>query len=182
MKIDILSKTTLKLTLTAEDMDKNSLCYEILSGEGSSCRRAIGRLLKSDCKPESAAMAAQLLNGQPRLFVEAFRRMDGGCMLYVSALDRKTGKSGELLDGGVSPLIFETECGEDLGLACRCLVLEKKNGAKFRSELFYGRDKYRLAIIPLNTCRSRIIRILGEYGRVCSEELAAACTQEYFER
>lgn len=181
MKIDILSKTTLKLTLTAEDMNKNSLCYEALSGEGSSCRRAIGRLLKSDSKPESAAMAARLLNGQPRLFVEAFKRMDGGCMLYVSALDRKNGSG--VLDSDISPLIFETESGEDLGLVCRCLVSEKNNGAKFRSALFYGSgNRYRLALTPLNTCKNRIMRILREYGRVCTEEIAAACTEEYFKR
>lgn len=182
MKIDILSKTTVKLTLTAEDMNKNSLCYEALSGEGNSCRKAIGMLLKTDCKPESAAMAARLLNDRPRLFVEAFKRMDGGCMLYVSALDRKVEKAEELLDREISPLIFETERSEDLGLACRCLVLEKKKGAKFNSALFYHAGSYRLAIAPLNTCRSRLLRILKEYGRVCPEEISAARTEEYFKR
>lgn len=182
MKIDVLSKTTLKLTLTAEDMDRNSLCYEALSGEGNNCRKAIGELLKTDCKPESAAMAERLLNDRPRLFVEVFKRMDGGCMLYVSALDRKTGKTGELLDSRVSPIIFETENGEDLGSACRCLLLEKKKGAKFRSSLFYGEGEYRLAITPQNTCRSRILRVLREYGTVCGEEIAAAFTGEYFKK
>lgn len=180
MKIDILSKTTLKLTLTAEDMDKNSLCYESLSGEGKNCRQTISKLLKSDCKPEAAAMAARLLNNRPRLFVEAFKRMDGGCMLYVSALDRKSGRGEELLEGEVSPLIFETDSGEDLGSACRCLVSEQQRGAKFSSALFYKGELYRLALIPKNTCKTRLKRILTEYGRVCADEMTAAVTEEYY--
>lgn len=180
MKIDVLSKTTLKLTLTAEDMNRNSLCYEALSGEGNNCRRAIGRLLKTDCKPESAAMAEKLLNDRPRLFVEVFKRMDGGCMLYVSALDRRTGKAAPLSDSEVFPLIFATEIGEDLGAACRCLLSVKKQGAKFRSALYYREGEYRLAITPQNTCRSRILQALREYGTVWGEEIAAACTGEYY--
>lgn len=187
MKIDILSETTLKLTLTADDMDRHQLCYESLSKDGGSfkeCRETLGRLLKTDSSPESEAMAAQLLEDGRRLFIEAFKRMDGGCMLYVSALDRRRkSRRGQLLDKAEtsSPIIFETASGEDLGALCRCLVLEQlSGGAEFRSRLFTDGINYRLALTPLNTCTSRIMRLLKEYGTATRSELSAAFTEEYF--
>lgn len=179
MKIDILSKTTLKLTLTAEDMDENRLCYESFSGQGSRCRQTLGRLLKSSDKPEGAAMAARLLNNERRLFVEAFRRTDGGCMLYVSALERQNKK---LLNerNDVSPLIFEPADEKALGSACRCLERVQKQGAKFHSVLFSDRLQYRLALVPMNVCRNQLAHLLGEFGEVCGDELTAAFTEEYF--
>lgn len=179
MKIDILSKTTLKLTLTPEDMNENQLCYEFFSRQGSRCRQTLGKLLKSSDKPEGAAMAARLLNNERRLFVEAFRRMDGGCMLYVSALERQGKK---LLDESchVSPIIFKPYSEKDLGLACRCLKQAEKQGAKFHSRLFSDSGDYRLALIPMNTCTNKVVRLLREFGEACCDELTAALTEEHY--
>lgn len=187
MKIDILSETTLKLTLTADDMNKHQLCYESLSKDGGNfkeCRETLTRILKTDSTPESEAMAAQLLENGRRLFIEAFKRMDGGCMLYVSALDRRRKSSrGQLLDKvePSSPIIFETDSGEALGALCRCLVLEQLSGsAKFKSKLFTDGRSYRLALTPLNTCAAHIMRLMNEYGTADLSELSAAFTEEYF--
>lgn len=183
MKVDILSETTLKLTLTADDMDRNRLRYESLSKEGGECREALGRLLKSDSSPESEAIAARLLQGGKRLFIEAFKRMDGGCMLYVSDLDRRRKiRKGQLLDNGEasSPIIFESDSEENLGALCRCLILEQLSGAEFKSNLFTDGKSYRLAITPKNICSARILRVMKEYGSVEQSELTAAFTEEHF--
>lgn len=179
MKIDILSKTTLKLTLTAQDMSDNQLCYEYFSQQGSRCRQTLGKLLKGYDKPEGAAMAARLLNNERRLFVEAFRRTDGGCMLYVSALERQ---SKRLLDNSnpVSPIIFTPDNEKQLGIACRCLSRQEKQGAKYHSRLFSDGESYRLALIPINICGKRLVRLLNEFGRVNTDELACALTEEHF--
>ncbi|MCM1055235.1 MAG: hypothetical protein NC394_06905 [Bacteroides sp.] len=179
MKIDILSKTTLKLTLTPEDMNENQLCYEFFSRQGSRCRQTLGKLLKSSDKPEGAAMAARLLNNERRLFVEAFRRTDGGCMLYVSALENR-GK--RLLDSSctVSPIIFKPYSEKDLGFACRCLKQTERQGARFHSRLFSDSADYRLALIPMNVCTDRIVRLLKEFGEVCCDELTSALTEEHY--
>lgn len=179
MKIDILSKTTLKLTLTPEDMSENRICYESFAEQGSRCRQTLGKLLKSSDKPEGAAMAARLLNSERRLFVEAFKRMDGGCMLYVSALERQGKK---LLDSSctVSPIIFMPYSEKDLGFACRRLKEAEKQGAGFHSRLFSNGTDYRLALIPTNVCMSKLNRLLKEYGQVCRDELTAAFTEEHY--
>ena len=179
MRIDILSKTTLKLTLTADDMSNYHLCYESLSEQGSDCRKTLGRLIKGAEEAEAAEAAARLLSQERRLFVEAFRRMDGGCMLYVSALNgQKRRKQQEEQDA--APILFETADQRDMGKLCRCLLLERKRGAKFSSRIFSDGVRYRLELIPRNTCRNRVIRLFGEFGGAICDELTAAYTAEHF--
>ena len=208
MKIDILSETTIKLTLTEADMKESRICYEELSKQNTDCRRVLERLIEKGASPETAAMAAKLLEEESRLLVEAFPSANGGCMVYLSALDRRySGRSKgkgpaedpsasrsaaeekkrsqkypQLLDRQTqaSPLIFETSSGEALGSLCRRLETERRSGMRFSSKLFSDHHCYRLAFIPLNTCAGRLTRILGEYGDVTGNELIAAYTQEHF--
>lgn len=206
MKVDILSETTLKLTLTEEDMKESRLCYEALSKQSEDCRRVLERLIEKGASPKTAALAAELLEEESRLLVEAFPSANGGCMVYLSVLNRsgskrkqpggnlrKTRRSPnynqsadpepQLLDKQIeaSPIIIETASGELLGKLCRRLNGERKSGMRFSSKLFSNQTCYRLALTPLNLCTARLARILSEYGEVTSSELIAAYTQEHFE-
>ena len=181
MRIDILSKTTLKLTLTADDMNNYDLCYEALSERGSDCRKTLGRLLKGAEEAEAAAMAARLLSEERRLFVEAFRRMDGGCMLYVSALTGHKRKKLPEEAQDAAPILFEAANQRDLGRVCRCLLAQREKGARFSSRLFTDGVCYRLELTPRNTCRSRVIRLFGEFGGAICDELTAAYTAEHYQ-
>ena len=181
MRIDILSKTTLKLTLTADDMNNYDLCYEALSERGSDCRKTLGKLLKEAEEVESVAEAVRLISEERRLFVEAFRRMDGGCMLYVSALTgHKHKKKQEEDNPDVAPILFEAANQRDMGKMCRCLMFERSRGAQFSSRLFSDGKRCRLEVIPQNTCRSRVIRLFREFGADICDELVAAYTAEHF--
>ena len=122
-------------------------------------------------------MAARLLSEERRLFVEAFRRMDGGCMLYVSALGHKHKRVQE----DIAPLLFEAGDERDLGRLCRCLLSERERGARFSSRLFTDGSRYRLEVIPQNTCRSRMIRVFNEFGVTIRDELTAAYTAEHYQ-
>lgn len=179
MRIDILSKTTLKLTLTADDMNNYDLCYETLSEHGSDCRKTLGRLLREAEEVDAAAI--RLISEERRLFVEAFRRMDGGCMLYVSALTgHKHKRMQQESNPDVAPILFEAANQSDMGNMCRCLILERSRGAQFSSRLFTDGKCCRLEVIPRNTCRSRLIRLFREFGTAICDELAAAYTAEHF--
>lgn len=181
MRIDILSKTTLKLTLTADDMNNYDLRYEALSERGSDCRKTLGRLLREAEEVEAVAAAVKLISEERRLFVEAFRRMDGGCMLYVSALTgHKHKKLHEKNCPDVAPILFEAANQSDMGNMCRCLLLERSRGAQFSSRLFTDGKCCRLEVIPQNTCRSRVIRLFREFGIAICDELVAAYTAEHF--
>lgn len=181
MRIDILSKTTLKLTLTADDMNNYDLRYEILSEQGNDCRKTLGRLLKEAEEVEAVAAAARFISEERRLFVEAFRRMDGGCMLYVSALtEHNHKKPDEESDPDVAPILFEAANQRDMGNLCRCLLLERSRDTQFSSRLFTDGKCFRLEVIPQNTCRSKVIRLFREFGIAICDELVAAYTAEHF--
>lgn len=83
MQIDVLSPNTLKLTLTKIDMSDLDIKYESLSARNPETKRLLAHVLKNiqhDSQPGFS------LTGE-RLFVEAFPRADGGCMLYISCLE-----------------------------------------------------------------------------------------------
>lgn len=193
MRIDILSETTLKLTLTETDLEDSRLCYDSLSKQDGDCRKALERLIEKSASQKSAALAAELLEEESKLLVETFPSAEGGCFVYLSALNpskskkkqlkgNKPNNTSKLLDkqAEASPIIFETESGEILGKLCRCLVPEQEKGLRFNSKLFSDSTRYRLALIPLNICTGRLIRILSEFGEPSHSELDAAYTQEFF--
>lgn len=184
MKIDILSHSTLKLTLSSHDMKENMLCCESFTAQGGNFRRVLSGLIEKESSSKNAVLAYELLE-ESKLLVEAFPTSEGGCMVYLSSLNRgnrsKTRKK-QLLDKELpaSPLIFETDSSENLGELCRCLASEKQKGMDFSSSLFTAQRLYRLALVPLNMCGNRLKRIMKEYGEVITDELAAAYTQEHF--
>jgi negative regulator of genetic competence, sporulation and motility len=89
MQIDVLSQNTLKLTLSRLDMFDLDIKYESLSGKNPDTRRLLSHVLRTVKLDKSATVD---FSGE-RLFVEAFPRPDGGCMLYISCLT-EDGKGG----------------------------------------------------------------------------------------
>ncbi|MCL2638829.1 MAG: adaptor protein MecA [Oscillospiraceae bacterium] len=152
MQIDILSSNTLKLTLSRIDMFDLDIKYESLSGKNPETKRLLAHVLKSIRLDQKVGFDFSC----ERIFVEAFPRPDGGCMLYVSSLEadgrkRKTHfKVKPDVGNGVpdvpfneteatfpralnlkrdnykSLLIIETENMNELGGICRCLSQQKE--------------------------------------------------------
>jgi negative regulator of genetic competence, sporulation and motility len=83
MQIDILSSNTLKLTLSRIDMFDLDIKYESLSGKNPETKRLLAHVLKSIRLDQKVGFDFSC----ERIFVEAFPRPDGGCMLYVSSLE-----------------------------------------------------------------------------------------------
>ncbi|MCL2087375.1 MAG: adaptor protein MecA [Oscillospiraceae bacterium] len=98
MQIDVLSQNTLKLTLTRLDMFDLDIKYESLSGKNPETKRLLSHVLKSIQLDKKVGFD---FSGE-RLFVEAFPRPDGGCMLYISSLEnesfaKRTKRAGDTL-------------------------------------------------------------------------------------
>jgi negative regulator of genetic competence, sporulation and motility len=85
MQIDILSSNTLKLTLSRLDMFDLDIKYESLSGKNPETKRLLAHVLKS-IRLDQLNQKTGFDFSSDRIFVEAFPRPDGGCMLYVSSL------------------------------------------------------------------------------------------------
>ena len=108
MQIDVLSQNTLKLTLSRVDMFDLDIKYESLSGKNPDTKRLLSHVLRTVKLDKSAGVD---FSGE-RLFVEAFPRPDGGCMLYISCLleererereKEETGGRGRRLSLSTSP-------------------------------------------------------------------------------
>jgi len=89
MQIDVLSQNTLKLTLSRLDMFDLDIKYESLSGKNPDTKRLLSHVLRTVRLDKSAGVD---FSGE-RLFVEAFPRPDGGCMLYISCLEEASHSS-----------------------------------------------------------------------------------------
>jgi hypothetical protein len=83
MNIDVLSQNTLKLTLSRLDMCDLDIRYESLSGKNPDTKRLLSHVLRTVKLDKGSGVD---FTGE-RLFVEAFPRPDGGCMLYISCLE-----------------------------------------------------------------------------------------------
>ncbi|MCL2693812.1 MAG: adaptor protein MecA [Oscillospiraceae bacterium] len=199
MQIDILSSNTLKLTLSRLDMFDLDIKYESLSGKNPETKRLLAHVLKT-IRIDQLDRKFGFDFSCDRIFVEAFPRPDGGCMLYVSSLEsdgvkkRKTVQKREAFSEISTPaaernkreslkqtLLFETEQAAHLSGVCRSLHMQRqreKNG--FESALYVCGEKYRL-VINGDTAEQKLVSgIVKEYGELLKGERELMYTKEYF--
>jgi hypothetical protein len=137
-----------------------------------------------------------------RIFVEAFPRPDGGCMLYVSSLGdmeesdlpaepvkkRKntnasfkatTNKTVAVKRESLKTLlILEVGGIRELGGVCRSLHSQKEQGRiAFESAAYENDGRYRMVIKGENALT---VRIAKEFGDVLKGERELMYTKEYF--
>jgi hypothetical protein len=209
MQIDILSSNTLKLTLSRLDMFDLDIKYESLSGKNPETKRLLAHVLKTIRLDQKAGVGAGAVSGFDlsceRIFVEAFPRPDGGCMLYISSLEaggasgKKKSQKAVKEEIFVTPvkiqkrekelhgnaLIFETDSFSELGGVCRSLCRQKEwERASFDSALFQADSaqggSYRLVIKSQTAGQSLLAGIIREYGDVLRGERELMRTREHF--
>lgn len=166
MKYDSLSRNTVKITLSEEDMREYSLCAENIALSTAQSKYNLARLLRKmelfpACKPE-------------RLFLEAFPKTEGGCILYVSGLDEdlknSSGKKASLmctvseLDELVR-LCFGLKQSFSCSEACVCLI----------------GNQYALLLGTEAEEKERLSRFLSEYGEI-SADISEICTVKEYGR
>ena len=198
MQIDILSSNTLKLTLSRLDMFDLDIKYESLSGKNPETKRLLAHVLKKIRldklnSPEEGQKLGFDFTCE-RIFVEAFPRPDGGCMLYVSSLEADGGKKKRAVakpryageDINIIPrevqknvMIFESKSLPELGRVCKGLQFQKD---KFNIEtsLHKSENKYRLIIKSESSRNTLISNIIKEYGEVLKGERELFYTCEHF--
>ena len=175
MKVDILSASTLKITLSSEDMINYDLKYDKLCRPEDN-RRAVSQLFSLLRRQSPEAFRGNSFTADKRLLVEAFPRYDGGCMLYVSALrDCRVECEAE-----AESLVCSVSSLDELEGLCRLLEAQRtRTGMEFSAQIYQGEGEYRLLITPKNVCHQLIRRFCAEYGTVLEGETAVAATREY---
>lgn len=171
MKYDSLSRNTVKITLSEEDMREYSLCAENIALRTGETKRNLSKLLREiklfpEYKPE-------------RLFLEAFPVRDGGCVLYVSTLgedyeDIPSAKSGD----DKTPLMCTAKDIRTISLICFGLKLLTQSPEVFVYRL--GKI-YAVVVVAKTSETEKIRRFISEYSEVKNNLTEIYSLPEYAE-
>jgi len=196
MQIDVLSQNTLKLTLSRHDMFDLDINYESLSGKNPDTKRLLSNVLSTVKLDKSAGVD---FSGE-RLFVEAFPRPDGGCMLYISCLtdegEKKAnpGKTHRFHGVRPAPVTQTRNCRfkktqlcrfagvSELGGACAAIAYLIGTGRlKAESALYGDGSEYRLFVTAGDNEQHELAAmLLREYGEIIDDDYETAATAEHF--
>lgn len=174
MQIDIIGSDTVKVTLNKAEM----LCYNI-------------RFENIDCKsPEMKAFILDIIGiikvrknldlDAKRLYIEAFPKKDGGCMIYISPIEEQEKNQIIKTKSAYTSVIAEFN---DFELAVK---LSKKLAKSFNhiihsSSLYEKNNCYRIIIEVFSKLEARICSVACEYGASFEKSLLAfAETREHY--
>lgn len=148
MKYYSISRSTVKITLSKEDMREYSLCAENIESRTEASKKGLARLLSemklfSDYTPD-------------RLFLEAFPKNEGGCVLYVSKLS-----DGEQTVPPDNRVILKLK-------SLDCLIAVSRGVMRLSPDLktcaYRQGDEY---ILEARGCDRRTAGLFLEYGEIC---------------
>lgn len=164
MKYDSLSRNTVKITLSEEDMREYSLCAESIAMRTAETKRSLSRMLKK----------MKLFQGYrpDRLFLEAFPERNGGCVLYVSGLSEEAVRE----NSGEAVLMCRTDSLDSLVRLCRGV---EACGFCIKSCVYHGRGGYLLAVTAESGEYFLLYRLFSEFGRVCTDASEISAVSEY---
>lgn len=169
MKYDALSRNTVKITLSEEDMKEYSLCAESIVRRSPETKAELTRLLKTmklfgESSPE-------------RLFLEAFPKNGGGCVLYVSNLEDETDADFSFFsEKGNIPLMCSIKRLDALIRLCKGLkVFFPEAGASvYRNGSFY------VTVVEAPPKKAgRMLHFLSEYGEATADKSEICAIGEY---
>lgn len=83
MTIEAISLTTVKITLTPEDLREYGLSYGTLRSSNIETKLLLSAIISAVRENGTAEMNTD------RFFIEAFEQQSGGCIIYISAVPEK---------------------------------------------------------------------------------------------
>ena len=164
MKYDSLSRNTVKITLSEKEMREYSLCAESIALHTAETKRSLSRMLRK----------MKLFQGYKpdRLFLEAFPKTDGGCVLYVSSLFEEANRESS----AEAALMCCTDSLSGLIQLCRAT---EAYGVEIQSCVYRSHGGYLLVAITAGADYLPLHRIFSEFGRVCSDPSEICTVSEY---
>lgn len=158
MEIEPLDKKTIKIILSKQDMNDFSITYESMDYDDPATKKVILKLL-NQVKEKNKV---DLLSG--KLFIEAFPKDDGGCILYLNILgDMK--ENSVLNNNFKSPIIAVISNPFDLFKLCKVLY-RKYNHIIFKSHLYEDDGLYYLLIYSFYKQEDVLCGIISEFGSI----------------
>lgn len=159
MKIEKIDEKTIRILLSAKDMEEYHITYEQMDYNDAATKRAILNIVQQIRQKSNIGIETG------KLFVEAFPNEDGGCILYVNVIDPVTEEKFPCRERSSfdTPLVFEFDSIDFLTAACSRLWVHDSH-LIIKTSLYLYEKKYRLLLYTYCRMEQKIIRLLQEYG------------------
>lgn len=174
LKIEQLDDKTVRILLTAEDMEHLDLTYDEMDYSNNITKRAVYLIL------QQIKAQTSLMLDEHRLFIEAFPDSNGGCILYLNLIEKNTGPRPQRERYSFdTPMVFGFETLDILTAVCNRLVREFSH-LIVKTELYLYEREYRLLLYTYCKMEERILHLLREYGTYLGKgSVLCAFTKEH---
>ena len=173
MIIEIISSNTIKVVLNKNDMSLYNVSFENLDRSSPETKRLLLDLIHNIKEEKDLDLSSE------KLFVEAFPKEDGGCLLYLSTLNgsvKVTPEKSNLYNS----IICEIKSPEIL------LNVSKKLYNLFihilhNSELYYKDGTYQLILHTYKRADKKLKTVLSEFCEIVgSGEVDSSLIREHY--
>ena len=173
MVIEVISSNTIKVILTEDDMSSYDVSFEKLDRSNPETKRLLVELISSIKSEKNIDLSSE------RLFVEAFPKDDGGCLLYLSMLGNnvkiqtdKTTVYNTIVCKITSPQALMQICTK---------ICEHYNHIIHNSELYYSNGIYQLILQIYKKTDRKLKLMLNEFCNISgTSEIEASVIREHF--
>lgn len=172
MLIEIISSSTIKISLDENDMSLYDISFEKLDRASPKTKRLIIDLIQNIRDETSIDLSSE------KLFVEAFPKDDGGCLLYLSMLNSNLKPSTDN-SSLYSSVICILESPDQL-IEISAQIFNIYNHILHNSELYFFDDKYFLILHTFKKADKKLKSFLNEFCEVVgSGEICCSIVREY---
>jgi negative regulator of genetic competence, sporulation and motility len=175
VQIESIDSSTIKITLSHQDLSRLDITYEQMDYQDPATRKALLGLLRQ------AQTQTGLDLTESKLFVEAFPDENDGCILYINLVSPHPKDSGIYSKGcGFNtPLIFQMDTIEEVSGLCSRLQ-KGMNHLVVKSSLFSQDQAYWLLLYTYCRMEDRLIAAASEFGRYMGKgSILAAMVREH---
>lgn len=174
MVIQIISSNTIKITLDGHDMDCYNVSFEKLDRANPETKHLLLDLIQYIQDEKKIDLSSE------RLFVEAFPKDDGGCLLYISVLSNSM-KSTPDKNSLYNSIICKMTSPQEL-IEISHQIYNNFNHILHNSELYFSDNTYILILHTFKKADKKMKIIINEYCEVISSnDLNTSLIKEYYD-
>jgi len=165
LKVEILGKSCVKISLSEDELFEHGLSWGALSTENFETRRLIEELCVAAAKETDFDREGR------QLFVKAIPDFDGGCTFFLTL--------GAEDKNELYPVIFSTKNTEDMITAAKKLA---ESGLGENTSVYFNKDKRYIFVQERENRRKTAWLILSEYctveghGKIAKLQVAESST------
>ena len=173
MIFEIISSNTIKITLTKNDMEFYNITFDKLDRSNIETKQLLADLIETIYTKQNIDLSNE------KLFVEAFEKEDGGCLLYLSSLDNNVEIAPQQNNSLYSTIICKINNIETLTTLSEILY-NKFYHIIHNSELLFANQCYLLILHIFKKTDKKLKILLSEYcDYTNATDVKSSNTKEY---